>query len=188
MNHTLLLLISVLFFSNCGQSKLTHQETVTSYFEARDAKDYHQIKQLISDSLIVTEGSYVMPYSQESYYEVFKWDSIFRTTYDLVDLQKLDDQILASVNLTSVRNTFLENDLMRCDFRVSFEKEKISRIESLDCQGADWDKWQDRVKLLVVWVEENHPELDGFIHDMTMKGAQDYVNSIELYEARRGEE
>jgi len=44
------------------------------------------------------------------------------------------------------------------------------------------------VKLLVVWVEENHPELDGFIHDMTMKGAQDYVNSIELYEARRGEE
>jgi len=153
MNHTLLLLISVLFFSNCGQSKLTHQETVTSYFEARDAKDYHQIKQLISE-----------------------------------DLQKLDDQILASVNLTSVRNTFLENDLMRCDFRVSFEKEKISRIESLDCQGADWDKWQDRVKLLVVWVEENHPELDGFIHDMTMKGAQDYVNSIELYEARRGEE
>lgn len=40
---------------------------------------------------------------------------------------------------------------------------------------------------LVAWTARNHPELDNFINDLSMKGALKYKKTMELYVGRGGE-
>jgi len=124
-----------------------------------------------------------MPYDHASFYEVFKWDSIFQPSYKIVDSQEKNNQILVSVTHNSIRNDFLKNKSMTCQYLVSFIEGKISNIEEKECTNVDWNIWQKEVSNLVSWTGKNHPELNGFIHDMTMKGALNYLEAIELYEA-----
>ncbi len=187
MKNNYLIVLFILFLFGCGQEKLTNKEKAKNYFNARNNLNFKEIKGLINDSITISEGDYVMPYSQDSYYEVFKWDSVFQTSYEIVELQENDDQIIASIALTSIRNRFLKNDLMTCKYKLSFDSGKISKIESLDCMDADWELWQKRVNSLVNWIEKNHPELSGFIHDMTMNGAMNYLKAIELYESNKSD-
>ena len=184
MKNKLFLLFGYLFLVGCGQNHLSHMQVTSNYFNARNAMDFEEIKATISDSIIITEGDYVMPYTHHSFYEVFKWDSVFQTTYEIIDLKEINDQIIATVALNSIRNKFLKNEPMTCQFKLSFIAKKISKIESLDCEDADWEVWQKGVNELVIWIDANHPDLNGFIHDMTMYGAQNYLKAIELYELK----
>ena len=158
-------------------------EVAEQYFQARNSMDFEVIKGLVNDSITVIEGDYVMPYSHKDFYEVFQWDSVFQTKYKIVGVEEIDEHVIATVDLTSIRNKFLQNDRMTCQFKLSFQSGKISEIQSLDCRNANWEIWQERVQLLVNWVDDNHPELNGFIHDMTMDGAENYIRAIQLFEA-----
>lgn len=183
MKKLIVLIVSALLVLGCALKKSQKKETTAKYFNARNSVDFKEIKGLLSDSLTVVEGDYKMIYSKDSYYEVFKWDSIFQTTYEIVKLKEIDNHIIASISLSSIRNKFLKNDLMTCQFKLSFKSGSISKIESLDCKDANWEIWQKRVNILVNWIQDNHPELNGFIHDMTMNGAKNYVKAIYLYES-----
>ncbi|MBD0851909.1 hypothetical protein [Maribacter arenosus] len=182
MKNTFFILFLLYFLTGCSDQKLTHQETVTKYYNARDAANYNELKTLINDSITIIAGDYVMPYSHDSFYEQFKWDSIFRPSYKIVELEEKNNQIIASVALNSVRNEFLKNNAMTCQYKISFNYGKISKIEELECKSADWNIWQKERDSLVSWIKKNHPELDGFINDMTMNGAMNYLKAIELYE------
>lgn len=171
----------IAFFNKCDQGKLNNKATVEKYYMARDAADFKDISLLVSDTITVVEGDYVMPYTLESYYEVFKWDSVFQTKYKIIELEEVESQVIVSVTLSSIRNAFLQNNPMTCKFKLSLQSGKISKIESLNCKDANWEIWQKRVDALVKWVDINHPELNGFIHDMTMNGAKNYLKAINLY-------
>ena len=131
-NHLLLLFFLIILLS-CGQEQSNHNEVTTNYFNARNTMNFKEIKATISDSITITEGDYVMPYNHDSFYEVFRWDSVFQTNYEIINIQETDDQIIASVALSSIRNKFLKNESMTCQFKLSFSSGKISKIESLDC-------------------------------------------------------
>ena len=51
-------------------------------------------------------------------------------------------------------------------------------------KDANWEIWQRERDSLVNWIKENHPELDGFVHDLSMEGAQNYLKAISLYKKR----
>lgn len=184
MNKALILFSILYAFTGCKSQKPTHQETVIQYYYGFSASDYDLIKSTIADRITITAGDYVMPYTQESYYEIFKWDSIFQTTYKLVKTEVQDGKVLASVTMSSIRNRFLKNPAMTCTYRVSFDKGLISKVEELECTDVDWSIWQREVESLVAWIDTNHPVLNGFIYDMSMVGAINYLKAIELYESR----
>ena len=183
MKKIIILFLSAIFILSCAQKKSSKKATTLKYFNARNSTDFQLVKDLISDSLTVVAGDYVMGYSQDSYYEVFKWDSVFQTSYEIVDLKENEEEVIASISMSSIRNKFLQNDVMTCQYKLSFESGNITKIVSLDCKDANWQIWEKRVNQLVNWVELNHPELDGFIHDMTLNGAKKYLKAISLYEA-----
>ncbi|WP_420400963.1 hypothetical protein [Flagellimonas sp.] len=183
MKNTLVILSLLLLSASCNQKKPIRKEMVTQYYQAFEEGNYQKIKALINDTLTITSGDYVTPYTHESFYEFFKWDSIFKTSYDIVQLDEVDNKVIVNVASESVRYKFLKNNPLTCQFNISFDSGKISKIESGECAGADWGIWQKERDSLVSWIQKNHPKLDGFIHDMTMDGAINYVKAIELYVA-----
>lgn len=183
MKHLFLLASLFCTLMACGDKQLSRQEIITDYYGARDARNFTKIKTLIADSITITAGDYIMPYTRESFYEVFKWDSVFRTSYEVVELEESGKRIVASISISSGRHEFLKNDPMQCRYGISFDSGKISKIEELECKDADWNAWQAERDSLVSWTKKNHPEPDGFINDMTMEGAQNYVKAIELYKS-----
>jgi len=82
----LFFLIPVLVSLGCGEKKQAPQEQVTTYYAGFANGDYTPIKSTLADSLITTEGDYTMPFSRESYYEKFKWDSVFKTGYGKLEI------------------------------------------------------------------------------------------------------
>ena len=71
--------------------------------------------------------------------------------------------------------------------KISFTSGKISRFEDLESVGTDWDVWGAKRDSLVSWIKMNHPELDGFVNDMTMNGSINYLKAIELYTADKSD-
>ena len=185
MKNILLVLVFLSISSGCNNNRLSNKELVETYYSARNKKIFSKIKHLVNDSITIISGDYVMPYNKQSFYEVFKWDSIFKTSYKMVDLIEENNQIIASVKLNSIRNEFLKNSFITCDYRIFFTSNKISQIEEIKCKNANWKAWQQQRDSLVNWTKKHHPKLDGFIHDMTMNGAINYVKAIQLYQSEK---
>jgi hypothetical protein len=185
MKNTLPLLFLGCFVIGCADPKPTHKETVSTYYEAFNAGDYPKIKTVIHDSITLIEGDYTMPFDHDSYYDHFQWDSVFKPTYELLKLEEKDDQLITTVASSSVRYAFLKNNTLTTNLRISFTQGKISKIEILEGVNTDWDAWQKERDSLVDWTHKNHPELDGFINDLSRKGALNYVKAIGYYQTHK---
>lgn len=126
-----------------------------------------------------------MAYSRENFYKKFKWDSVFQPIYKLVNIDKQGEQAVVTVTVDSTKLEFLHNNPLTCRYTFHFKSGKIAKIENLTCPEANWELWGRKVDSLVSWVKINHPELNGFIHDLTMQGAQNYIEAIDFYKNYR---
>lgn len=184
MKHLLLLFILILCVS-CSEKTSTEAEQITAYYQGFKNSDFNQIKNTLSDSLISIAGDYRMAYSREGFYEKFKWDSVFKPQYKLVSINEEGEHPIATVTIDSPKLEFLDNNPMTCRYAVYFENDKIARIQELDCPNANWELWAIQRDSLVAWTKVNHPNLDGFINDLTMQGAVNYMKAIALYRNRK---
>ena len=185
MKRAYCLLLLLFCLVACSTIAPSPKETVTKYYQARNVGDFKAIQECVNDSITITEGDYVMPYDGDSFYEVYKWDSIFQPSYKIVQLEEKEGEVLATVTLNSLRNEFLRNSDMTCKFNFSFKGQKISKIAVMDCVDADWATWEKERDSLVRWIDSNHPRLNGLIYAMTMKGAINYMEAIALYKAEK---
>ena len=161
-------------------SKSIKKEKVRTYFKGFNAKDYNLIKPLFKDSISITEGVEAK-FNTASFYEHFKWDSVFNTQYTIKNLSVTDSVIIASIAARSERYAFLENNPLRCDWSFYFKDSVIYNITIGDCPSANWSKWEQKKDSLVAWTAANYPELDNFINDLSEQGAQKYVQAINQY-------
>lgn len=180
MKSLFLLSLVLLFTVNCAKQH-SRISSVTSYYQGLTNADYSQVKNLITDSVTIIEGDYTMPYSREAFHEYFKWDSVFQPTYKIVALSEADDHVIATVAVNSLRFEFLKNNPLTCRHKIFFTSGKLTKFENIDCIDANWAVWETERDALVSWISIHHPELDGFIHDLTMNGAKKYVQAIALY-------
>ncbi|MDO1502143.1 hypothetical protein Q2T40_18565 [Winogradskyella maritima] len=180
----LLLGLGLLLAVSCISTDSETQQ-IKRYYSGFQDGDYSKIKAVLADSVTLISGDNVMPFNPESYYKQFKWDSVFQPKYKLNSITVQHKKRIAKVSLNSMKIKFLQNNAMSCSYEFSFVDGKISKIKELDCPTADWPLWGQRVDSLVQFIEKNHPDLDGFIHDLSMQGAQNYLDAIEAYERHR---
>ncbi|MBF8149421.1 hypothetical protein ITJ86_05905 [Winogradskyella sp. F6397] len=183
MKYTLYLFIFTLCVS-CSEKQPTEFELVTEYFVGFKTSNYEQIKNVISDTLTTISGDYTTVFTPETYYQQFQWDSVFRPEYKLISTEQNNNKFIATISISCSKFEFLKNNPMICRRKFQFQSGKITNIEELDCSNVNWNIWAKEVETLVRWIENNHPELDGFVHDLSLKGAQNYLKAIELYKER----
>ncbi len=184
MKNTFLILFVIGLLFSCGNKKLSRKETVSTYYKAFDSGDFEKLKTVIQDSITLISGDFVMPFDKDSFNEFYKWDSIFKPSYEILELVEDNDHLIATISQKNIRNAFLKNNPLKLKVKVSFTAGKITKIKELDYIGVNWKNWNQQKDSLVNYIKTNHPELDGFVNDMTMSGAMNYLKAIELYENR----
>ena len=184
MKNIFHILLLTAIFTSCGNQMLSHKETVNRYYKAFDSGDFDKIKRVTHDSITMMNGDFVTPFDNNSFYEFYKWDSVFKPSYKVIELTEQNNDVIATITQKNIRNEFLKNNPLQFKVKLSFSADKISRLEELEYIDVNWQEWNQEKDSLVNWIKVNHPNLDGFVNDMTRKGAINYVRAIELYKGR----
>jgi len=184
MKNTVLFLFLIVVLNSCVNQQSNHKNKVKKYYHAFDSGNFYEIKNVIHNNITIVSGDFKTPYNHDSFYEFYKWDSIFRPSYELLEIEEKNNDIIATITQNNIRNKFLQNNPLKLKVKVSFTSGKISKLEELEYINVNWDTWAQRRDSLVNWIQFNHSKLDGFVNDMTMTGALNYLKAMELYETQ----
>jgi len=181
MKKTILPLLFTLLLS-C--SKTDNASVFNTFINGYYNSGYESIEALLGDTITITDlDQYTMNYSKQAFEVYYKWDSVFQPQHKIVEFKQLSDTVIeVKQSVKSKRYEFLENNPLNTRHRFCFSNNKITRIENHEYLNADFDVWVAKRDSLVNWIDRNHPDLSGFIFDMTPAGAQNYLKAIELYQ------
>ena len=67
---------------------------------------------------------------------------------------------------------------------IYFKDDSIYSIHSINYPNFNYNKWSARRDTLVKWINENHPEFNGFLNGMSANEANKYLQAMDLYSHR----
>ncbi|KGK28703.1 hypothetical protein [Cellulophaga sp. E6(2014)] len=187
MNKTiLLLLLLTIGFISCKNSKkeIDRVEITKQYFKVLVNSDYSKISDWFADSLKTIEGEHKNTYSKSEYLEILKWDSVFEPNYEILEIEQKDGIVKAKISKMDKRIFFLHEKPFIMNQIISFQKNKIISVET-DYLNFDYPTWEKNKNGLLSWIDKNHPELNGFINDLTEDGGMKFLKAIELYKNKK---
>lgn len=184
-------LIPILFLIiTCLSCKEDNEEInkiqiVENYIRALNKADYKTITPLFKDSIRLIEIDYYSAFSKEEYYPLFKWDSTFRPTYRILEIKEENEGVRMKVSKECQRILFLNEEPIITSEFVRFKDGSINSITIENYVIFNNNKWSNNRAKLVAWIEENHPELNGFLTDQTQQGALNYLKAIKLFQTAK---
>lgn len=187
MNKTIaLLLLLTIGFISCKNSEkeIDRVEIAREYFKVLDNSDYSKLSDWFPDSLKTIEGEHKNTYSKSEYLEILKWDSVFEPNYEILKIEQKDGIVKAKISKMDKRIFFLHEKPFITNQIIRFKKEKIISIET-DYVNFDYPTWEKNKNGLLSWIDKNHPELNGFINDLTEDGGMKFLKAIELYKNKK---
>jgi hypothetical protein len=158
-----------------------------NYYEVLDKSNVSGIETLLTDSLLTkeTEYGYEQTFSKKEYVEWLKWDSVFEPTYKILEIRQENGTVKAKISKTDKRIFFLHKEPIVTDQVIRFDKDKITSIETTKYVIFNDSLFVANRENLLNWVDENHPEIGGFINDQTKTGGMKYLKVLELYENKK---
>lgn len=190
MNKTIILsLLLTIGFLSCKTTKkdINKVEIAKQYFMLLDNSDYPLMSSCLADTLITKEGDYEQKYSQSDYLKFLKWDAVFDPNYVILNIDQTDGIVKAKISKIDKRISFLHEEPFITNQTLNFQNEKIIKVETeyLDFNEVTWEKNKNE---LLTWIDENHPELNGFIYDQTEAGGIKFLKAIELFKQYKNKE
>jgi len=157
-----------------------------AYYQGLDNADPAMVATLLADSLLTRESQYdyEQTFSKSEYVQWMKWDSVFDPTYKILEIELHDSIIKARISKIDQRLLFLHKEPMITNEVLRFDKGKISGVERTEYLNFNEERFVKQREQLLNWIDQNHPELSGFIHDQTREGGLKYLKAIQLYRHR----
>tara|TARA_R110002050_G_scaffold88375_4_gene186690 strand:+ start:10560 stop:11156 length:597 start_codon:yes stop_codon:yes gene_type:complete len=186
MNRTVILsLLLIIGFISCKTSEreINRLEIAKNYYKALNSSDNLKMALLLTDSLVTkeTEYNYVQTFSVEEFVEWLKWDAVFSPTYEILQMEQKDTIVKAKISKIDKRISFLHQVPIVTNQVIRFDNDKIISIETTEYIVFNDSTFVKNRDNIVSWIDENHPELNGFLHDQTETGGLKYLKAIELY-------
>jgi len=158
-------------------------EIANLYYTMLDMSDHSGIETILADSLLTkeTESGYEQTFSLKEYIDWLEWDSVFDPTYEILELEQKDEIVLAKISKIDKRIMFLHGEPIVSNQILRFNNDQITSVETTKYVAFNDSTFVKNRDELVGCVNENHPELNGFLHDQTKPGGVKYLKAIELY-------
>lgn len=151
------------------------------FYGILNTSDYAKLSSIVGDSILTKEIDYEKAFSIMDYTELLRWDSVFKPKYKILEIKEEDGKVKARVSKECQRILFLHGEPTVTNETIQFEDGKITSVEITDYVFFDDPKWDSNRTKLLNWIDENHPQLNGFLYDQTVTGALKYIRAIELY-------
>ena len=153
------------------------------YYEALDQSNIFRIQDLITDTLLTreNESGYEQMFSNNEYVEWIRWDSVFRPSYKILEIIEEDEFIRVTVSKMDIRISFLHNEPIVTEQMLRFDTDRISSVETTEYLTFNDSLFVSNRDRFLKWIDDNHPNLNGFIYDQTKDGGLKYLNAIRLY-------
>lgn len=186
MNRIVILsLLLTIGFISCKTSEreINRLEIAKNYYKALNSSDNLKMALLLTDSLVTkeTEYNYVQTFSVEEFMEWLNWDAVFSPTYEILQMELKDTIVKAKISKIDKRISFLHQVPIVTNQVIRFDNDKIISIETTEYIVFNDSTFVKNRDNIVSWIDENHPELNGFLHDQTEAGGLKYLKAIELY-------
>jgi ketosteroid isomerase-like protein len=180
MQKLKLLPLLLLFTISCTQ-KPDLTQTTKAFYTAMNAHDHPLIASFYADSIRIIGDGYQTIYSKEAYKDWVEWDAVFEPTYEILSLEQKGDTVIAQISKSDVRIRFLNGAPYLTTEQLLFDNGKLQSLRVLE-EDYDMQRWLDTRALLVNWIAEHHPQLNGFIFDQSKQGGENYLKAIKLYQ------
>jgi len=188
-NIKVLLFLLIMGIISCtDQEKGVNKiEIAKQYYRILDQSDQSSLTTIIADSLLTkeTEFDYEQTFSLKEFIDWQQWDSVFEPKYELLELEQKGGIVMAKVSKIGKRILFLHGEPIISEQVIGFIQNKISSIETrkyIVFNDSIFTKKRDE---FLSWIDENHPELGGFIHDQTKLGGTKYLKAMAYYEKEK---
>ena len=170
-----------------SEKEIDKLEIVKDYYEILDKSNISEIENFLTDSLLTkeTEYDYEQTFTKKEYFEWMEWDSVFDPTYKILEIEQENGIVKAKISKTDKRISFLHKEPIVTNQVIRFDNGKITSVETTKYVIFNDSTFVKNRDGLVNWIDKNHPELNGFIHDQTMNGGMKYLKAIELYENKK---
>ncbi len=181
-----LICLSSLFIScnNKKEASKNKVEIVKTYYNALNNKDINTLSTILADSVLQKELDYKIPFNKATYLELCKWDMALDANYKIISITEVDRGVKAKITKSGKRLQFLhERPTIAEDF-FEFDGDKIRTLGATKFIVFDEKTFLKNRKKLTTFIDNNHPELNGFLYDQTPKGAVKYLKAIELFETQ----
>jgi len=188
-----LLVFLTIGFVSCKTSEkeknkeISKLEIAKQYYKALDNSDGTILEALLTDSLLTkeTDYDYEQTFLRDKYIEEWlRWDSVFNPKYKTLEIKQENEIVKAKISKYDKRINFLHKEPTVWNAVIRFENDKISSIERTNVVFNEKVWVENRTKLLS-WIDENHPELNGFINDQTKASGIKFLKAMELYENKK---
>ncbi|MCU4176910.1 hypothetical protein [Carboxylicivirga sp. N1Y90] len=183
MNYKAFIFIALTLILGCQSftKENANERSVRLYIHSLNEANYHNLDQLMSDSILMSEQEYTILKGKEQFHTFFQWDSVFSPYYHLLHIQETKNGINTTISKNCKRITFLQDSASIYKTTFYFDKNKISKIHTTENVYFDTARWTQNRDTLVNWINQNHPELNGFIYNMTAEGAENYLEAMRLF-------
>ena len=189
MNKILALSLFMTFgFISCKtpakEKKTDKLEIAKQYYKALDNAEGALMNSLLADSLLTVEADYDYEqiFSKRAYIDDWlKWDAVFKPTYKVLEIAEEDEIVKAKISKVDKRIKLLHEEPTVWNAIIRFDADRIVSIENSNVVFND-EVWERNRSKLLKWIDENHPELNGFLNGQTESAGMRYLKAIELYE------
>ncbi len=180
---TLICAAFIIGIQACHQDKNVHKEIIKSFYKGLNTGEFSRVADCVTESITLSEKQFIIAQSSDDLYRMFQWDSVFQPDFTIKEINQSDTGTFVIVSKICKRIAYLQDSALIYKVKVEFDENKISSMKTIDYLSVNFGVWKPRRDTLSMWISENHPELDGFVRDMTPTGAQKYLEAIELYES-----
>ncbi len=142
------------------------------------------ISEMSADNVIQKELDYRLPLTKSKFIALIKWDIAFDPKYKILNIEAFNDGVKVRVSKEGKRIHFLHEKPIITEEFFEFTKGKISTVGTTKYISFDQEKFVSKRIQLRKWVDDQYPELNGFLYEQTPEGAVKYLKAIAAYDAR----
>lgn len=179
--------LTAIILMSCENKQIQSKniEITKQYFKVLNHAEPSKVMNWLANSLKITEEEYRQTYSKNEYSKVLQWDSVFTPNYRVLNIEEKDAIVNVKISKIDQRISFLhDNEPFVTNHQIKFHEGKIVEIAT-DYVNFNYAAWEKNKTELLSYINQNHPELNGFLNDLTKDGGIKFLKAITFYNNKK---